>query len=71
MLPAAVECHSGYAYADRPAALHWQGQRLEIAEILARSRTPQGSQFRVRTAGGRTFELVYNEATGEWQAAEL
>jgi hypothetical protein len=23
-----VECHSGYEYAERPVALHWEGERL-------------------------------------------
>ena len=62
-----VECHSGSSYAERPVALSWEGQRLEIAEILAEWRTPGGKHFRVRTNGGQTFELSYGEASGEWQ----
>jgi hypothetical protein len=34
-----VECHSGYAYGERPVTFNWQGQRQEVVEILARWRT--------------------------------
>jgi hypothetical protein len=60
-----VECHSGSAYAERPTALTWQGQRLIVAEILSQGRTPQVKWFRVRTADGQVFELSCSEATDE------
>ncbi len=66
-----VECHSGYAYAERPTALHWQGQRLEIIEIEAEWRAPGGRCFRVRTLGNHRFELIYNEKDDEWKINEL
>ena len=62
-----VECHSGFTYADTPVALTWEGQRLEIVQILAEWRTPEKKLFRVRTAGGMEFELAYSQATDEWQ----
>lgn len=61
-----VECHSGYAYPERPAALHWEGQRLEVIEILSEWRTPGGKCFRVKIEDGRTFELDYSEPEDEW-----
>jgi hypothetical protein len=60
-----VECHSGSAYAERPTALIWQGQRLIIAEILSQGRTPQAKWFRVRTEDGMAFELSCVEAADE------
>jgi hypothetical protein len=60
-----VECHSGSAYAERPTALTWQGQRLIITEILSQGRTPQARWFRVRTADGQAFELTCVEAAGK------
>lgn len=60
-----VECHSGSAYAERPTALIWQGQRLIIVEILSQGLTPQAKWFRVRTADGQVFEMSYVEAAGE------
>jgi len=62
-----IECHSGYAYAERPVALTWEGQRVEIVEILAQWRTPDMKCFRVLTSDGQEFELSYREATDEWQ----
>lgn len=62
-----VECHSGFRYAQRPIALHWQGQRLEVEAIEAEWRTPEAQHFRVRVVDGRTFELMYVEASDEWR----
>jgi hypothetical protein len=61
-----VECLSGAEYADRPLAFTWQGQRLEIAEILARSRAPNEKAFRIKTTDGRAFDLVYREISDDW-----
>jgi len=62
-----VECHSGFAYADKPVAFTWQGQRFLIAEILAQGRTPQARRFRIKTTDGQVFELSYSEETDDWQ----
>jgi hypothetical protein len=66
-----VECHSGYEYAERPLALNWQGQRLEVREILSRWRSPGIKGFRVRTDDDRIFELLYVEAEDQWQIHSL
>jgi len=63
----AVECHSGFAYAERPTALHWQGDRLEVEAIESRWRIPGGRCFRVRTTDQRVFELFYGELYDEWR----
>ncbi len=62
-----VECHSGYEYAERPTALHWEGQRLAIEAILDQWRISGGKCFRVRVADGRVFELFYGELYDEWR----
>lgn len=62
-----VECHSGYAYAERPVAFLWEGNRLEIEAIEAQWRIPDGKRFRVRTQDGRIFELFYDELCDEWR----
>jgi hypothetical protein len=61
-----VECRSDVEYADRPLALTWQGQRLEIAEILGRWRAPNEKGFRVKTTDGQAFELVFREILDNW-----
>jgi len=66
-----VECHSGYEYAQRPLALHWQGQRLEVAVIEAEWRIPGGKCFRVRCTDERVFELFYGELYGDWRITAL
>ncbi len=62
-----VECHSGYEYAERPVALHWEGKRLEIETLEAEWRIPGGHCFRVRTKDGLRFELFYGELYDEWR----
>ena len=46
-----VECHSGYAYAERPVALVWEGERLEIEAVEAEWRIPGGKRFRAKGIG--------------------
>jgi hypothetical protein len=62
-----VECHSGYEYAERPVALVWDGERLEIEAVEAGWRIPGGKRFRVRVKDGRVFELFYGELYDEWR----
>lgn len=62
-----VECHSGSEYAERPIAVRWEGQRLDVEEVEARWRIPGGKCFRVRVADGRRFELFYGELYDEWR----
>ncbi len=66
-----VECRSDSSYAEKPAALTWAGQRLEIGEIMAEWLTPDEKHFRVRTRDGQTFELTYRLAANEWQIQQL
>jgi len=66
-MDAAVECHSGYAYAERPVALQWQAERLEIKTILAEWQTPEGKHFRVQTTDDQNFELIYKIAVDTWE----
>jgi hypothetical protein len=66
-----VECHSGTDYAERPKALVWEGQRLEVVEVLARWRIPGSRCFTVRTADDQAFELVYSELEDSWSIHSL
>lgn len=62
-----VECFSSHAYADRPVALTWEGERLPVAEIEASWREPYLKRFRVRTEDGRVFMLNYFEKRDSWE----
>ena len=66
-----VECRSDSVYAERPLALTWNGQRYEVAEILARWRGPDEKGFRVKTADGQFFELIYREIPDKWKIKSL
>jgi hypothetical protein len=61
-----VECHSDYQYAEKPTALHWEGQRIEILAIEAEWRTPEGRFFKVLCREERRFELFYSETKDDW-----
>jgi hypothetical protein len=65
-----VECYSGGEYAERPRALHWEGARLEVAEVLQSWRSPEEVRFRVRTVNDRIFGLVYTIETDAWSIVE-
>ena len=62
-----VECHSDFEYAEKPVALTWKDQRLEISEIVERWRIPGAKCFRVRTTDRQIFELFYGELYDEWR----
>jgi hypothetical protein len=66
-----VECHSGFEYAERPKALHWQGMRLEIRQILNHWREPGLKRFRVVTEDERVFDLSYHEDQDSWTIEPL
>ena len=66
-----VECRSDSEFAERPLALTWNGRRYEIAEIIARWRGPNEKGFRVKTADGIAFELMYRELPDEWQVQPI
>jgi len=65
-----VECHSGYAYAERPLAFKWQSERLEIKAIIAEWQTPQSKHFRVSTIDEQIFDLVYEFDRDAWEVIE-
>ena len=61
-----VVCRSEGQYPERPVALYHEGQRLTIAQILARWRTPEGRCFRVLAGESMVFDLIYNEGEDRW-----
>lgn len=61
-----VECYSGHTYAQEPRVVVWRGRRFEVDRIEGRWRTPEGPVFRVVTAPGAKFDLVYTENIDRW-----
>ena len=66
-----VECHSGAVYAERPTALRWDDQLLEITLIETQWRSPGVRCFRVNTQDNQRFELQYDECSDCWQIIPL
>jgi hypothetical protein len=66
-----VECLSSSAFPERPLALIWEGQRLEIGAILSQWRTPEALWFRVQTRDLRTFDLAFFKARDCWQITPI
>ncbi len=70
-MPDQVICRSDHAYLGYPLAFYWQGQRLEVTEVLARGRTPTGYTFQVRTQESDIFVLEYDLSTDQWSVEQL
>ena len=61
-----VICYSGSEYGEYPRAFVWQGQRLEVREVLQRWRTPGGKRFRLLAVDDHVYELFYDELSQAW-----
>lgn len=61
-----VECYAGAGYPERPRALVIDGERLQVREVEAQARTPEGVRFRVRLSDGRVFLLLYRDRRDVW-----
>ena len=66
-----VICRSETMYAERPISFEWQEDRLEVAEVIQRWRTPQGMRFRVIANDDQVYELHYDLAEDSWQVVQL
>jgi hypothetical protein len=65
-----VECRSDAAYGERPQWFIWQGERLEVAQVTGRWRSPHGWGFRVKTGQALAFELFYDQTSDQWTVTE-
>lgn len=66
-----VECYSGGRYAERPLAVHIDGQRLAVERVERAWRTPAGPAFLVVVTGGQRLQLELDERSDIWTAAAL
>jgi hypothetical protein len=66
MVPARVECHSGYRADERPERFTFGAERHDVRQVLDRWRTPAEEGYRVRAACGRVFVLRLDTSRGEW-----
>jgi hypothetical protein len=61
-----VECYSGHEYAERPMALYWEDERLQVTDVESSWITPEGKAFQVRLEDGRVCVLTYSSLTDDW-----
>ena len=68
-----VECYSGFKAHERPVAFIYQGERLDIQDIIDRwyeggldSSRPIVDYFKVKTSDGKIYFLRYQSALDEW-----
>ncbi|HSF81133.1 MAG TPA: hypothetical protein VLA49_07860 [Anaerolineales bacterium] len=61
-----VECYSGSAYAEHPTAFYWQGEYVQVKDIIRRWREPGVMCFHVRTTTDQLFDLAYDERGDFW-----
>lgn len=68
-----VECRSGYKINEYPVAFIFQGRRWNVSEITDRwyeggmeSERPVIDYFRIKTAEGKVFILMYAGHLDEW-----
>jgi hypothetical protein len=51
-------------------AIHWQGERLVVEQILDAWRAPDGKCYRINTQDGQVFELSYSESENAWSIVQ-
>ena len=62
----AVECYSGYTYAQEPRAFVFESQRRRVTAVQRRWREPAGPCFQVLADDARSYTLAYDQATDRW-----
>ena len=68
-----VECYSGFKAHERPVAFIYQGERLEVQDIIDRwyeggldSSRPVVDYFKVRASDGKIYFLRYQSDEDKW-----
>lgn len=65
-----VEAYAGASYPERPTAVWWQDQRLEVEQVVRSWRTPDGLHFLVEIEEIGRAELIYHYEDGGWKIEE-
>jgi hypothetical protein len=66
-----VDCYSGASYAERPRALIFHGNKIEVSQILCSQLTPGSKVFKVILENGWTVTLQYSLQADHWTASGL
>ncbi|RJR40962.1 MAG: hypothetical protein C4567_10220 [Deltaproteobacteria bacterium] len=66
-MSAKVSTYSGSRLHERPLSFTWQGQRLEVREILKQGYGPDSLFFKVAASDGGVYLLEYHGAADSWE----
>ncbi|GBL19613.1 hypothetical protein EMGBS3_13190 [Anaerolineaceae bacterium] len=66
-----VHCAGGVDYPQQPRVFEWLGTRYSVAQVLQEWRLPDSVGYRVSTADGAQYELVYRPAREVWEVHAL
>lgn len=66
-----VHCAGGVDYPQQPRVFEWLGTYYSVAQVLQEWRLPDSVGYRVSTADGAQYELVYRPAREVWEVHAL
>lgn len=66
-----IEWYSGYTLYDSPRRIFWLGHWLEVASVLQRNYTPNGTFLKIITSDQLIFNLRYSLCQDIWQINQL
>ena len=66
-----VHCAGGEGYPQQPRVFELLGVRYSVAQVLQEWRLPDSVGYRVSTADGTQYELVYRPAREVWEVHAL
>jgi hypothetical protein len=64
-----VSTYSGGRLHERPLSFTWEGERLEVRQVLKQGCTPDTLFFKVAAADGRAYLLTYHRPSDSWKAS--
>lgn len=66
-----MHCAGGEGYPQQPRVFELLGVRYSVAQVLQEWRLPDSVGYRVSTAEGAQYELVYRPAREVWEVHAL
>lgn len=66
-----MHCAGGVDYPQQPRVFEWLGTHYSVAQVLQEWRLPDSVGYRVSTANGAQYELVYRPAREVWEVHAL
>jgi hypothetical protein len=64
-------CQAGYSGCDYLKTFFWQDSTLSVKQIIKEWREPDAKHYQVITENSAHFELIFFEASGDWNIQEI